>query len=458
MPDFRIRAGVWTALGVVTSLYVTSGVSGQAQQVPSRPNIVVFLTDDQGYGDLASFGHPTIRTPNIDRMAQEGLRLTSFYAAPSCTPSRAQFLTGRYSVRSGELTPTGPGSPVGLPQKEITIAEALKAQGYRTGMVGKWHLGDFATHPEFNPMSHGFDFFFGLPYSHDYRPPFVQNASPVPLYRGLQEIERPVDAFTLTQRYTQEALRFIRESNRGPFFLYIAYNMPHLPVGVPATFQGRSRAGRYGDAIEEIDWSVGQVLDALKASNVDRNTVTVFFSDNGPWANAEPRSFQETQTLWDVGWAGLLRGTKGTTWEGGVRVPAIVRWPEGIPGGRVSADMVSELDLFPTFVHAAGARMPDDRTMDGYDLLPLLRGEGSSARHELFYLLGAVPEAVRIDAWKLRLASPAGRAGVAGSAVTTPELYDLDRDPGERFDVAKDYPEVVERLRMRLNGFEASLR
>ena len=233
--------------------------------------------------------------------------------------------------------------------------------------------------------------------------------------------------------------------------------MPHLPVGVPARFQGRSRAGRYGDAIEEIDWSVGQVLDALKASNVDRNTVTVFFSDNGPWANAEARSFQETQTLWDVGWAGLLRGTKGTTWEGGVRVPAIVRWPDGI-AGRVSADMVSELDLFPTFVHAAGARIPDDRTMDGYDLLPLLRGEGSSVRHELFYLLGAVPEAVRIDAWKLRLAGPAGRAGVGGSAVTTPELYDLDRDPGERFDVAKDYPDVVARLRTRLNAFEASLR
>ena len=234
-------------------------------------------------------------------------------------------------MRSGELVPTGPGSPVGLPQSEITLAEALKAQGYRTGMLGKWHLGDFASRPEFNPTSHGFDEFFGLPYSHDYRAPFVQNAPPVPLYRGLKEIERPVDAYTLTQRYTQEAVRFIRESNGRPFFLYIAYNMPHLPVGVPAGFQGRSRAGRYGDAIEEIDWSVGQVLDALNAAGLDRNTLTVFFSDNGPWANAEARSFQETQTLWDVGWAGLLRGTKGTTWEGGMRVPGICA---GLPAFR----------------------------------------------------------------------------------------------------------------------------
>jgi arylsulfatase A-like enzyme len=442
------RAGFCRLLPCFVLVCAVSAVSGAPRQPPSRPNIVVFLTDDQGYADLSSYGHPTINTPNIDRMAHEGIRLTSFYAAPSCTPSRAQFLTGRYSVRSGELAPTGPGSPVGLPGNEITIAEALKAQGYRTGMLGKWHLGDFASRPEFNPTSHGFDYFFGLPYSHDYRLPFVQNAPPVPLFRGLQQIERPVEAYTLTQRYTQEALRFIRESRGGPFFLYLAYNMPHLPVGVPTSFQGRSRAGRYGDAIEEIDWSVGQVLDALKASGVDRNTITVFFSDNGPWANAEARSFQETQTLWDVGWAGLLRGTKATTWEGGVRVPGILRWPSGIPAERVSADMVSELDLFPTLVHAAGGRIPDDRPMDGYDVMPLLSGKGRSPRHELFYVQGARPEAVRQDGWKLRLGTPEA----------APELYDLDRDPGERLDVAKDHADVVARLRARLETFAASLR
>jgi arylsulfatase A-like enzyme len=227
-------------------------------------------------------------------------------------------------------------------------------------------------------------------------------------------------------------------------------------VGVPASFQGRSRAGRYGDAIEEIDWSIGQVLDALKASNLDRNTISVFFSDNGPWANATARSYQETQTLWDVGWAGLLRGTKGTTWEGGVRVPGIVRWPEGIPSGRVSADMASELDLLPTLVHVAGGRIPADRPMDGYDLMPLLRGQGASLRHELFHFQGAVPEALRLDAWKLRLAAPEGRGAAAPAA--TPELYDLERDPGERFDVAREYPDVVARLRARLEEFGASLR
>ena len=445
------RARLWPVLAIVSAVVVGSG---RAQQVPPRVNFVVFLTDDQGYADLSSYGHPTISTPQIDRMAREGIRLTSFYAAPSCTPSRAQFMTGRYPVRSGELQPTGPGSPIGLPQSEITIAEALKARGYRTGMLGKWHLGDFPNVPEFNPTAHGFDEFFGLPYSHDYRAPFVQGAPAVPLYRGMKEIERPVDADTLTQRYTQEAVRFIQESKGGPFFLYIAYNMPHLPVGVPASFQGRSRAGRYGDAIEEIDWSVGQVLDALKAHGVDRNTLTVFFSDNGPWSNAAARSFQETQTLWDVGWAGLLRGTKGTTWEGGVRVPGIMRWPDGIPAGRVSADMVSALDLLPTFVSLAGGTIPADRPMDGYDLAPFLAGRAPSPRQEFFFFQGARPEAVRQGAWKLRVVGPQGQRG----ADVTPELYDVDRDPGERFDVAKDHPEIVARLRARIEAFEATIR
>lgn len=444
------------ALAAITLVAGAAGsVQGQQPGNPARPNFIVFLTDDQGYADLSSYGHPTIKTPNIDRMAREGIRLTSFYAANSCTPSRAQFLTGRYPVRSGELSPTGPNSPIGLPQGEITIAEALKAQGYRTGMLGKWHLGDFATRPEFSPTAHGFDYFFGLPYSHDYRAPFVQNTPPVPLYRGLEEIERPVEAYTLTQRYTQEALRFIRESSGQPFFLYIAYNMPHLPVGVPAEFQGRSRAGRYGDTIEEIDWSVGQILNSLAALGLDRNTVTVFFSDNGPWANAEARSFQETQTLWDVGWAGLLRGTKGTTWEGGVRVPGIVRWPDTIPAGQVSAGMASALDLFPTFVNLAGGTVPEDRPMDGYSLLPLLTGKGPSPRRELFHYLGANLQAVRQEAWKLRLAAPpqTPRGRGAPPPPAEPELFDLERDPGERFNVANDHPEVVARLRARLEEF-----
>src|SRR5215471_6358980 len=358
---------------VLACLLLSSAAS--PQQTARRPNVVIFLTDDQGYGDLSSFGHPTIRTPNIDRLAAEGIRLTSFYAAPSCTPSRAQLLTGRYAFRSGMFVPYGPGAPNGLAAHEVTLADALKRQGYRTGMFGKWHLGDFDTQPAFNPLRHGFDVFVGLPYSHDYRQPFVQDAvRGVPLYRGYDQIERPVVANTLTQRFTEEAIRFIRDARGQPFFLYVAYNMPHLPAGASDRFAGRSTAGRYGDAIEEIDWSVGQVMAELQTLGLDRNTVAVFFSDNGPWSNAPARSFQEGQTLWDAGSAGPLRGAKGTTWEGGMRVPAAIRWPGTIPPGQISSQMVSELDLFPTFVALAGGEIARDRPSDGFDLMPFLTG------------------------------------------------------------------------------------
>jgi arylsulfatase A-like enzyme len=419
--------------------------AGAAQRA-ERPNFVVFLTDDQGYGDLSSFGHPTIRTPNIDRMAADGVRLTSFYAAPACTPSRAQLLTGRYAFRSKMYVPYGPDAPNGLAADEVTLADALKRQGYRTGLVGKWHLGDFDSRPEFNPLRHGFDVFFGLPYSHDYRRPFVQDAPRgVPLYRGLDQVERPVNADTLTERYTEEALRFIRES-QAPFFLYVAYNMPHLPAGASSGFTGKSAAGRYGDAVEEIDWSVGQVLAELKARGLDRNTMTVFFSDNGPWSNAPARSFQEGQTMWDTGSTGMLRGAKGTTWEGGMRVPAAIRWPERIPAGQISSQMVSELDLFPTFVSLAGGEIAGDHPTDGYDLQSFLTRGGSTPRQSLYFIVNRDLQAVREGRWKLRIAE--------GSQ---PELYDLDRDPGERLDVASSHPEVASHLRELLDRFRPQL-
>ncbi|HEY2431771.1 MAG TPA: sulfatase [Vicinamibacterales bacterium] len=410
---------------------------------PARPNFVVFLTDDQGYGDLSSFGHPTIRTPNIDRMAAEGIRLTSFYAAPVCTPSRAQLLTGRYAFRSKMYVPYGPGAPEGLADDEITLADALKRDGYRTGMLGKWHLGDFDTRPEFNPLRHGFDVFLGIPYSHDYRRPFVPDAvRGVPLYRGFDQVERPVDANTLTARFTEEAVRFIREASGRPFFLYIAYNMPHLPAGASPRFQGTSTAGRYGDAVEEIDWSVGQVLAELKTRGLDERTMTLFFSDNGPWSNAPARSFQEGQTLWDAGSAGLLRGGKGTSWEGGMRVPAAARWPGTIPSRQVSSQMASELDVFPTFESLAGGQVSHDRPSDGDDLLPFLTGRAPTPRRELYYIVNRDLQGVREGRWKLRSAD--------GSA---PELYDLDRDPGERLDVASANLDVVAHLRERLDRF-----
>jgi arylsulfatase A-like enzyme len=413
------------------------------QPAVKRPNVVIFLTDDQGYGDLSSFGHPTIRTPNIDRLAAEGIRLTSFYAAPSCTPSRAQLLTGRYAFRSEMFVPYGPGAPNGLGAGEVTLADALKRQGFRTGMFGKWHLGDFDTRPAFNPLRHGFDVFLGVPYSHDYRQPFVQDAvRGVPLYRGYDQVERPVVANTLTQRFTEEAVRFIRDSRDQPFLLYIAYNMPHLPAGASDRFSGRSTAGRYGDAVEEIDWSVGEVMAELKTLGLDGNTITVFFSDNGPWSNAPARSFQEGQTLWDTGSAGPLRGAKGTTWEGGMRVPAAIRWPGTIPSGRISSEMVSELDLFPTFVSLAGGAIARDRASDGYDLMPFLTGAQPTPRHELYYINNRDLQAVRDGRWKLRIADG-----------EPPALFDLDRDPGERLDVAPANPELVTRLRALLDRF-----
>ncbi len=323
-------------------------------------------------------------------------------------------------------------------------------------MFGKWHLGDFVTRPEFNPTAHGFDEFLGLPYSHDYRPPFVQGAPPVPLYRGMTAIEQPVQEALLTQRYTEEAVRFIRDAKTQPFLLYVAYNMPHLPAAVPAAFAGKSRAGRYGDAIEEIDWSVGQVLAALASAGVDRRTLAVFWSDNGPWTNAPARSLVETQSLWDTGSAGPLRGSKGTTYEAGVRVPGILRWPAAIPAGRVSADIVSALDLFPTFVRLAGGRIPDDRPIDGIDLGAFLTGTAASPRHELFLYQGAVAEAVRIDQWKLRVATPAAAPGSTAPADPFVELFDLDRDPGERRNMAGDLPDVVLRLRTRLDAMRAA--
>jgi arylsulfatase A len=480
------------ALAIIAGLVSMFGGPPQAQQGPGqapRPNIVVFLTDDQGYGDLSLTGHPTIRTPNVDRLAREGIQLRSFYGAPNCTPSRGMFMTGRYPPRTGLLSPTGPGHPSGIQASEITLPEALKSRGYRTAMFGKWHLGDFATEPRFNPTAHGFDVFLGIPYSHDYNPP-----EGVPLFRGTTLEERPVAYQTMTKRFTQEAVRFIRASAGQPFFIWMAHPMPHVPIGTSEEFRGRSRAGRYGDVVEELDWSVGEVQKTLTEMKLDRNTIIVYMSDNGPWVSVGERLYDRkergTKELGDVGWAGLLRGAKQSTWEGGVRVPAVVRWPAMIPGGRISADMVSTMDLYTTFVRAAGAAVPSDRPVDGVDILPLLRGTGPAPRSEFFYFAGANLQGVREGAWKLRVAADAsadgsrqggrgrgrgdagGVAGVGGEAPSTaggaagaqgpdtaratavgePELFNLENDPSERFNVAATHGEVVARLRARMES------
>jgi arylsulfatase A len=300
-----IRRGIGWGTAVWLLIAAGDGQATSAQNT-GRPNVVILFTDDMGYGDLSSYGHPTIRTPHLDQMARDGIRLTSFYASASvCTPSRTGLLTGRYAARQGGLTRALlHNADAGIAPTETTIAEALKERGYRTVMIGKWHLGD---RREFNPTLQGFDMFYGLPYSNDIMPPWVQGAPPVPLFSGTQVIERPVEQTSLTARYTEQAVRFIRESKGQPFFVYVAYNMPHLPIYASERFRGRSRAGRYGDVIQELDWSVEEILASLRQTGVDRNTIVAFMSDNGQWLNAGPRMMQGGVEPWDVGSPGSLR-------------------------------------------------------------------------------------------------------------------------------------------------------
>jgi arylsulfatase A-like enzyme len=297
------------------------------------------------------------------------------------------------------------------------------------------------------PTGHGFDSWFGLPYSNDMMPPFVQTSIPLRAYRNAEAIEGDVDQDALTERYTTEAVEFIqRAAPKGPFFLYLAHNMPHLPIHASGRFRGRSPAGLYGDVIEMLDWSSGEVVDALEKAGVSGRTIVVFTSDNGPWLDLPARMLQAGNSAWHAGSPGLLRGWKATTYEGGVRVPAIVRWPGVVPAGQVSNEITASMDLFVTLATAGGGLLPRDVAFDGHDLRPFLSGSASSPRHDYFYINGKEVEGVRIDEWKLRVA--------AGSA---PELYQLDLDPSERFNRAADEPAIVAKLRKRLEAFAAGV-
>jgi arylsulfatase A len=462
MARLRLAAAALLLIPIVlVSFVIHAGDRSAELQTPTSataipPNIVVILADDLGYGDLASYGHPNIRTPRLDRLAAEGLRLTSYYSgAPSCTPARAALMTGRYAIRAGLPAVLGPEAKHGLPASEITLAEALRARGYRTHAIGKWHLGHASE--AMLPTGNGFDGWFGLLYSNDMIPPWVQTTKPLQLYRDAKPLDEPVNQDDLTTRYTEEAVRFIERSAKAengaaarPFFLYLAHSMPHLPLGAPARFRGQSRAGLYGDVIEMLDWSAGEVLDALARTGAADRTIVVFTSDNGPWANLPARMLQKGIQRWDAGTAGLLRDSKATTYEGGLRVPAIVRWPGRIPAARVSDTIATAMDLHVTLLQAAGAEAPRDRPMDGQDLLPLLSTASAASAREFFYFNNAALEGVRVGPWKLRRASAAG-------ASTEPELFNLDVDPGERFNRAKDEPAIVERLDARLQAFASTL-
>ncbi len=358
---------------------------------PPKPNFVVILIDDMGYGDIGPFGSKLNRTPNLDRMAAEGMKLTSFYAAPVCTPSRAQMMTGCYAKRVSLPNVIGPVCPIGLSAKEQTVASLLKHQGYATMCVGKWHLGD---QPEFLPTHRGFDHYLGLPYSNDMGRP------PLPLVRDAKVIEAPANQDTLTARYTKEAIRFITASKDRPFFLYLPHTAVHVPLHPGAKFKGKSANGTYGDWVEEVDWSVGRVLDTLHELNLSGRTLVLFTSDNGPWLIQGK----------DGGVAGPLRGGKGSTWEGGMREPTIAWWPGKITPASVCDAPMSEIDVLPTLVNLAGGSVPADRKIDGKDIWPLLAGQTKESPHEtLFYFRGNALEAVRSGSWKLAIAPQAAQ-------------------------------------------------
>ena len=432
--SFLIRLLAIVVLGVIPELAAKS------------PNFVVIFCDDLGYGDLSCYGHPTIQTPNLDRMATEGVKFTQFYAAaPVCTPSRAGLLTGRLPVRSGMCSDKRrvlfPNSAGGLPQKEITLAEGLKTKGYATAAIGKWHLGHL---PQYLPTSNGFDTYFGIPYSNDmdrlasapkYREalfkPKVKYFN-VPLLRDTKEIERPAEQRTITRRYTEETIKFIKAKKDKPFFVYLAHSLPHVPLFRDKPFVGVSKRGLYGDVIEEIDWSVGQVLKTLQNEGLAENTLVWFTSDNGPWLIFDTHG----------GSAGLLRDGKGSTWEGGVREPGIAWWPGKIKP-HTSTAIASTMDIYTTCLTLAGAKVPQDRVVDGVNLSSVLFKGGKGPRDTMFFYRGEQLYAVRKGAWKAHYITRAAYGRSQPEKHDPPVLYHLGHDPAEKHDLAKENPEVL---------------
>lgn len=479
---------LWVVLVMMSSLLVT--VSSVAQGHTNAPNVVILFADDLGYGDLGSYGHPYIRTPNLDALAQGGQRWTDFYAAaPVCSPSRAALLTGRYPVRIGEygrqIRVYFPDEAGGLAQDETTLAELLSQAGYRTGIFGKWHLGDRA---HALPTRHGFDEWFGIPYSNDmdweegpdlegiirlrqsgqlgeitkisalrralYAEP-EEGAWLVPLMQSArsadhsgsvdQIVERPAVQRTLTKRYTEKAIEFMRRAGDQPFFVYLPYTMPHTPLFRSDEFVGKSLGGRYGDVIEEIDWSVGQIQNELAQLDKLDNTFVVFTSDNGPWLTM----------LIEGGRAGLLKMGKGTTFEGGMRVPAIFSWPGRVKPGVIS-EMGSTLDLYKTIASFTGTS--GAAGIDGFDLSATLFDGTDSPRDELAYYRAGELFAYRVGPWKLHLRTEGAYGQLPELTIhEQPILYHLGRDPSERFDVSAANAEIVAMVTSKIAAHRASV-
>jgi arylsulfatase A-like enzyme len=441
-------------------LLVLLGFIGCQKEETKHLNFVVIFCDDLGYGDLGVFGNPTIETPNLDRMAAEGQKWTQFYVAdPVCTPSRAGLLTGRYPIRSGmtssERGVLFPDSEGGLPPNEITIAEVLKQKEYATAAIGKWHLGHL---PQYLPGKQGFDYYYGIPYSNDMdaKPglwasyaEFTNDPNAkwntdnynVPLIENETEIERPTNQLTITKRYTDKAVSFITENKHNPFFLYLAHTQPHIPLFASEDISGESKRGIYGDVINDIDRSVGRVLESLKANGLDKNTIVLFTSDNGPWLAFKTHG----------GSAGPLRAGKGTTFEGGQRVPTIFWGPGNVVPGIVN-EIGSTLDIINTFASLSQTTTPQDRKMDGYDLSPLLRGEKISPRNEFYYWARAELFAVRSGPWKLHIQQKEAINYSRKVEMERPELYNIENDISEKHDRFVAYPDKVNELQQLIKA------
>jgi len=469
--ECRTLLGRWShvitnLLAMLLSMSAAAGV-GAGNTAPAKPNIVIIFTDDQGYADVGKFGAEGFSTPNLDRMADEGAVFRNFHVAqPVCSASRCALLTGCYPNRLGIHGALGPKSTVGISDDETTLAQLLKQQSYATGMLGKWHLGNA---PQFMPMRHGFDMFFGLTLSVDYwpgHPDLIKNFPPdiaaikreypnLPIYDNDRIFRKEMsidDLNHLTTWYTDRAVKFIRENRSRPFFLYVAHSMPHVPLGVSDKYRGKTPRGLYGDVIEEIDWSVGQILSALKRNGVDKNTWVIFTSDNGPWLSYGNHG----------GSAKPLREGKGTNWEGGTREPCIMRWPGKIPAGTDTWDMLMSIDLFPTIAKLVGADLPKNK-IDGMDVWPIIsRQPGAKNPHESYWFYYEVNQLQAVTTpdgkWKLQLphtyqtlaGRPGGRDGVPAPyshrKVEHEELYDLENDLSETTDVSAQHPDIVKLL------------
>ena len=406
--------------------------ASNAETEPEQPNIIVILADDLGWGDVGINGAAMIKTPHIDRIGNEGVRLTSFYAGANvCTPSRAALLTGRYPIRSGMQHVIMPHSQDGLPQSEITVPELLKEAGYATGMVGKWHLGHS---DEYWPTAHGFEDFFGVAYSNDMQP--------FDLYEEKTIIESPADQTALTDRYAAAASDFIREHAEGPFFLYYAETFPHIPLFTPERADGQSEAGHYGDVVEHLDHGVGVILETLDELNLAENTLILVTSDNGPWFEGD---------------AGPYRDRKGGTHEGGYRVPFLARWPAAIPAGTVSDEMTMAIDLLPTFAAMAGTDVPTDRVIDGKDIRDVMQSGAESPHDTLFFFNGNNVAAVRDKQFRLVLSTYYKSFEVPFEQFGGKLLFDLVRDPSERFSYVREHPEGVARLQGEVDAMRIEI-